>query len=184
MKKITVFLLVSVLVLGLSAIAGAAVVVTLDDETQSTTFTATVAQQASVSVPATVAFSVGNVAIATDSSAQSVTVTQIVLTNGNGIKIFIAADADSFTKPGGFGAVTWASTDVSWVATWSAGGVANNDALGAADVYIEVAQSLANPASLSSSDLVFTLAAKATVDRAGDHELTATWKFESFTPGP
>lgn len=182
MKKFTIFFLVAVLVLGLSGMAGAAVVtLTTPDESQATTFTATVAEQAAVTVPAGVAFSVGNVATSTASSAQTVTVTQIVLTNGKAIKIWLKANAATFTKPGG--SVTWADSDVTWnAATWSASGTGNADTLD--EEYALVATSPANPASLSSTNLVFTLAAKATVDRAGDHTLAATWKFESFTPGP
>ena len=179
MKKIRLFLLVAVLLLSLSVIAGAAVVVTLDDETQSTTFTATVAQQASVTVPSGVAFSVVNVAASTDSDAQSVTVTQIVLTNLQGIKIYLKVYEATFTKPAG--SVTWAVGDISWnAATWS-NGTGSAGTLSSSE-YTLVATSTANPETCSTTTLVFTLAAKDTVDRAGAHTLTATWKFESFTP--
>lgn len=49
--------------------------------------------------------------------------------------------------------------------------------------YTKVADmATANAGEVSTSALVFTLAAKATVDRAGNHTLEATWKFSSFTP--
>ena len=177
MKKITIFLLVVTLVLGVSGMAGAAVV-TLEDTSQTTTFTATVAEQANVTVPATVPFTVNNVSISTTGTGD-VSATTIVLTNGNALKISLSGNAASFTAATG-GTITWAVGDVSWVAgTWTNGtGTPGTLANGS---YIEVAHSNAN-ASSTSSTITFTLAAKATVDRAGDHTLIATWKFESYTP--
>jgi len=182
MKKITVFLLVSILVLSLSAAAGAAVV-TLPDETQSTTFTATVSEQADVTVPATVTFTVTDVTSTTDGTGD-VSVTSIVLTDGNALKISLQGDAAAFTPPAA-GGTTWDVGDVSWAAgTWTNGtgaaGTLNNTA------YTEVASTSANAVSTSST-VTFTLAAKAAADpaiKAGDHTLAATWKFESFTPTP
>jgi len=113
MKKITVFLLVSILVLSLSAAAGAAVV-TLPDETQSTTFTATVSEQADVTVPADVTFPVTDVTTTTDATGD-VSVTSIVLTDGNALKISLKGDAEAFTPPA-TGGTTWDVGDVSWAA--------------------------------------------------------------------
>ena len=182
MKKITVFLLVSILVLGLSAAAGATVV-TLPDETQSTTFTATVSEQADVTVPATVTFLVNDVTTTTDGTGE-VSATSIVLTNGNALKISLKGDAAGFTPPA-VGGTTWDVGNVSWAAgTWINGtgdaGTLNNL------TYTAVASTSANAVSTSST-VTFTLAAKAAANpaiKAGNHTLTATWKFESFTPTP
>jgi len=182
MKKITVFLLVSILVLGLSAAAGATDV-TLPDESQSTTFTATVTEQADVTVPADVTFAVNDVTIATEATG-NVSVTSIVLTDGNALKISLQGDAAAFTPPAA-GGTTWDVGDVSWAAgTWTDG----TGAVGTLDnlSYTEVASTDANAASTSST-ITFTLAAKVAADpaiKAGDHTLTAAWKFESFTPTP
>lgn len=179
MKKLAVLLGV-VLILGLAGIAGATVV-TLPDETQSTTFTASVSEQADVTVPATVTFTVADVTSTTDSTGE-VSVTSIVLTDGNALKISLQGDAAAFTPPAA-GGTTWDVGDVSWAAgTWTNGtgaaGTLN------ASTYTEVASTSANAVSTSST-ITFTLAAKAAADpaiKAGDHTLAATWKFESFTP--
>lgn len=163
-------------------LAGAAfaVVVTLPNESQTTTFTANVTEQANVTVPAAVAWTVPDVASATASADSPVSATTVVLAEGNKLRIEIAPDATGFTAPG-TGAVTWASSNVSWVGTWT-NGTANNTAMSAsANTYVKlVDMTAANTGSLSSTSLVFTLAAKATVDRAGAHTLAATWKFSSF----
>jgi len=164
------------------ALAGTAygVVVTLPNETQTTTFTANVTEQADVTVPANVAWTVDNVSSSTASSSQSVSATTVVLSDGNKLRIEIAPDAADFTAPSG-GSVTWASSDISWAGTW-ANGTANDTSMsGTVDTYVAlVDMTAANSGSLSTADLVFTLAAKATVDRAGAHTLAATWKFSSF----
>jgi hypothetical protein len=160
--------------------SASAVVVTLPDETQSTTFTATVSEQADVTVPASVAFTVGDVSSSTDSAAQTVSATTVVLTNGQALRVELQGDAADFTPPAG-GTVTWAAGDISWnAATWSNGTGASGTLSSAA--YTKLADTDANAASTTTNNLVFTLAAKATVDRAGDHTLAATWKFSSITP--
>jgi len=183
MKKITVFLLVSVLVLGLSAAAGATVVA-LPDETQSTTFTATVSEQAVVTVPTDVTFDVTDVTSTTDETGE-VSATSIVLTDGNALKIWLKGNAAAFTAPA-TGGTTWDVGDVSWLAgIWTNSGTGAAGTLSNAD-YVLVATSADNAPSTSST-ITFTLAAKAAADpaiKAGDHTLTATWKFESFTPTP
>ena len=160
--------------------AASAVVVTLPNTTQTTTFTATVSEQANVSVPASVAFNVTNVSADTNSADQSVSATTVVLSDGKALRVEIQAGAADFTAPSG-GTVTWAAGDISWdAATWT-NGTGSANALSSAS-YTTVATSSANAASLSASDLTFTLADKNTVDRAGDHTLAATWKFSSVTP--
>lgn len=169
------------LVLALSG-AGYAAVVTLTDETGATTFTANVAEQADVTVPAAVAFTVDSISAGTPSSAQTVSATAIVLDDGHKLRISIAPDATDFTPPLN-GTITWASSAISWVGTWT-GGTANDSTMSAtAATYVKlVDMTTANAATVSSADLVFTLAAKAGVDRAGAHTLAATWKFESVSP--
>ncbi len=167
------------LVLAMSGV-GYAAVVTLPNETQTTTFTANVTEQANVTVPANVTWTVNNVSAATNSAAQTVSATVIVLNDGKKLRIELAPNTVSFTAPAG-GTTTWASSDVSWAGSWT-NGTANNASMSAtANTYVKVADmTAANAASVSSADLVFTLAAKAGVDRAGAHTLAATWKFSSF----
>jgi hypothetical protein len=167
------------LVLALSG-AGYAAVVTLPDESQTTTFTANVSEQANVTVPANVSWTVDSIASPTASAAQTVSATAVVLDDGSKLRIEIAPDATDFTPPAN-GTVTWASSAISWVGTWT-NGTANDATMSAtANTYVKVVDmTAANAASVSSADLVFTLAAKAGVDRAGAHTLSATWKFSSF----
>ena len=168
------------LVLALSG-AGYAAVVTLSNETQTTTFTANVTEQANVTVPATVTWTVDAISSSSPSADAPVSAAAIVLNDGQALKISIAPDATDFTPPTN-GIVTWASNAISWVGSWT-GGTPNNGTMSAtATTYTKVVDTAANAASVASTSLVFTLAAKAGVDRAGAHTLAATWKFESFTP--
>jgi hypothetical protein len=159
--------------------AALAATVTLPDTSQTTTLTANVAEQATVTVPAGVTFTVNNVTASTVASNASVTVATIVLADAKQLKISLQANAANFTAPTG-GTVTWAAADVSWAAaTWSNSGVGSTGTLSSA-AYNTVATSAANATACSTTNLVFTLGAKATVDRAGSHTLAVTWKFESI----
>ena len=165
-----VFVLILVLV---TVGAASAAVVTLPNTTQTTTFTATVSEQANVSVPAGVAFAVTNVSASTASSAQSVSATVIVLADGKGLRIEIAPNAAAFTKPAG--TVTWAASDISWnAATWT-NGTGDAGTLSSA-AWTRLVQTTQNSASTTTTNLVFTLGDKATVDRAGNHTLVCTWQ--------
>ena len=170
-------LLVSFLVL-LPVAAFAQVAVTLPNSSQTTTLTANVSEQATVTVPATVTFNVTNVGASTNSASQSVTTSSVVLVDGNSLKISMQANAASFTAPAG-GGTTWAAGDVTWnAATWSNSGVGATGTL-SNSAFNEIATCAANSA-CSTANLVFALAAKSTVARAGNHTLVVTWKFESI----
>jgi hypothetical protein len=170
---------VAVAMLAVSAAAHAQQSVALTDTSQTTTLTANVSEQARVTVPAGVTFNVTNVSSSTAATAASVTVDSIVLaTATKQMKVSLQANAASFTPPVA-GATTWAAGDVTWNApTWTnatgASGTLNNAA------YAEVATCTADAAACSTTGLVFTLGAKATVKRAGNHTLVVTWKFESI----
>ena len=151
-----------------------AAVVTLPNETQTTSFAATVSSQANVTIPAGITFTVTNVSADTASAAQTVNASVIVVPNGNELYFQIKANAANFTPATG-GTVTWAATDVTWnAATWTNGSGSSGTMSSAA--YNLVSLSNANPGSTSTSNLVFTLGDKATVDRAGNHTLVCTWK--------
>jgi hypothetical protein len=162
-----------------AGLASAQTTVTLTDTSQTTTLTANVSEQAQVTVPAGVTFNVTNVAASTAATGASVTVDNIVLaTATKQLKISLQGNAASFT-PSVALATTWAVGDVTWgAATFSTG----TGAIGTlSDVaYTAVATCNADAASCSSTNLVFTLAAKSTVKRSGNHTLAITWKFESI----
>jgi hypothetical protein len=171
-----------VLAAALTLVASAAVAQTaiaLPDTSQTTTLTANVTEQAKVTVPAGVTFNVTNAGNSTAASAASVTVQNIVLaTSTKQLKVSVQANAASFTPPV-VGATTWSASDVTWnAATWTsatgASGTLSNSAYGA------VGTCDADAGSCSTTGLVFTLASKSTVKRAGDHTLVVTWKFESI----
>jgi len=180
MRRLASVLTLGIALMWLGSAAVVAVVVPLPDTSQTTVLTATVGQQADVSVPSSVPFSVLHVETSTDSPIQSVSASSIVMDTGHSLRISIQANAANFTKPTG-GTITWAATDVSWNApTWT-GGTGSTGTLSNTS-YNTVATSATNAAALSTTALKFTLAAKPAVDRSGDHTLVCTWKFEAVVP--
>jgi hypothetical protein len=128
-----------------------------------------------------VSFDVQNIASSTAASAASVSIDNIALdSEDKQLKISLQASAASFTPPV-VGATTFSASDVSWNApSWTnATGASGTLASGS---YNEVATCDADAAACSTNALVFTLAAKSTIKRSGDHTLGLTWKFESITP--
>jgi hypothetical protein len=162
-----------------ASVAQAQVLVTLPDTSQTTTVTATVSEQARVVVPAAVTFSVTDVSLNTAASAAAVTIDRIVLaTATKQLKISLQASASSFTPPVG-GATTWAATDVTWnTATWT--NATGSSGTLSSSTYNTIATCTADVATCSTTGLVFTLGSKTTVQRAGNHTLSVTWKFESM----
>ena len=169
---------------GLAATLGAVsdtqaqVNVALPNSSQTTTLTASVSEQASVTVPAGVTFTVNDTGSATAASAASVSATGIVLaTATKQLKISLQANAATFTQPSG--AITWNASDVTWnAATWtnatgSAGTLSNS-------AYNTVATCTAGASSCDTTGLAFTLASKPTIVRSGNYTLVVTWKFESI----
>ena len=153
--------------------------VLLPDTSQTTLLTANVSEQATVTVPAGVSFNVTNITNPTAASGASVTVSSIVLgTATKQLKVSVQGNAASFTPPVA-GATTWVAGDVTWnAATWT-------NATGASGTlssssYNTVADCTADASTCNTTGLVFTLAAKPTIKRAGNHTLTVTWKFESI----
>lgn len=165
--------------LGCAAAANAQTTVTLPDTSQTTTLTATVTDQARVTVPAGVTFNVSDVSTTTDSANASVTVSNIVLaTAAKQLRVSLQAAAASFTPPV-VAATTWAAGDVSWnAAAWTNAAGAAGTLSSAA--YTPVATCTADVSSCSTNALVFTLAANAAVKRSGNHTLVVRWKFESI----
>lgn len=156
----------------------AALAVMLPDESQQTTFIASVGEQAQVSVPDQIIFDVTNVTVATTAEDLAISATSIVLNEGNALRIELKADAADFADPGS--TVTWAASDVSWDAPVWTGGTGFAGTLSSL-AYTKIAESEANAGTLSNDSVVWTLAPKA-IDLAGDYTLTVTWKFSSFTP--
>jgi hypothetical protein len=161
------------------ATAQAQTTVLLPDTSQTTLLTATVSEQARVTVPASVTFTVANVANSTAANAATLTVDRIALaTATKQFRISVQAAAASFTPPV-VGATTWSAGDVSWnAATWTRATGASGTLSSSA--FTQVATCDPDAADCSTTNLVFTLGAKPTVQRAGNYTLTVTWKFESI----
>ena len=119
-----------------------------------------------------------NVAFATNATA-AVTVDQIVLSSAaRRVQLSVQANAVSFTPPI-VGATTWNAADVSWnAAVWANGAGAAGTLSNLA--FNPVVLSAADPGSVSTAALQFTLAANAAVRRSGSHTLVMTWRVEAL----
>jgi hypothetical protein len=164
--------------------AGAQSVVALPNSSTTTTLTAAVSEQASVSVPASVTFNVTNIAATTNATAQTISIQNIVLASATKqLAVSLIANAASFTPPVA-GATTWSAGDVAWTTpnggpnAW-VNGTRNNGTLSSA-AYTLVATCNADVSSCSTTGFSMTLGPKTTVLRSGAHTLTITWKFESI----
>jgi hypothetical protein len=159
-------------------LVSAQTVLPLPNETGTSTLTATVSEQGSFSVPATVNFNVTNILVATASSPVSVTATNIVLaTASKTLHIMVKGNGPVFS-PSVAATPTWVVADVSWAAAAFANGTGVIGTL--AQTYVGVATCAADVASCGTTTMVFTLAANPAVTRSGAHTLIITWKFESI----
>lgn len=163
----------------MSAESAAQTTVVLPDTSQTTVLTANVSEQATVAVPAGVTFNVTNISIPTAASAASVTVSSIVLSSATRqLRVSLQGNTASFNPPVS-GVTTWLAGDVTWNApTWT-NATGSTGTLSSA-AYNTVAECTADVATCSTTGLVFTLGAKPTVKRSGNHTLSVTWKFEAF----
>lgn len=162
-----------------AAAASAQTTVTLTDTSQTTVLTAVVNEQARVTVPSGVTFTVNDVASATTSSGAAVSISNIVMASSSKqLKISLQADGATFTAPLS-GATTWSASDVAWAAgSWTNATAASGSLSNSA--YNTVATCDADAATCGTSDLVFTLGAKSSVKRSGNHTLTVRWKIEAI----
>jgi hypothetical protein len=153
--------------------ASAQTTVTLPNTSQTSTLTANVSEQARVT------FNVTDIASSTAATAASVSIDNIVLaTATKQLKVSLQGGAASFTPPVS-GATTWSASDVTWnAATWTNGTGASGTLSNSS--YNEIATCTADAATCSTTGLVFTLGAKTTVKRSGNHTLSVTWSFESI----
>jgi hypothetical protein len=159
-------------------LVSAQTVLPLPNETGTSTLTATVSEQGSFSVPATVNFNVTNILVATASSPVSVTATNIVLaTASKTLHIMVKGNGPVFS-PSVAATPTWVVADVSWAAAAFANGTGVIGTL--AQTYVGVATCAADVASCGTTTMIFTLAANPAVTRSGAHTLIITWKFESI----
>lgn len=179
MKKTLMRLSLAACVCLLPSVAAAQIVVALPSSTQSTMLTATVSEQARVSVPAGVSFSVADIGSATAATAAAVTIDQIVLaTATKQLQVSVQAAVPDFT-PSVPLTPTWAATDVSWnAASWTQG--TGSAGTLSSSGYNVVATCAAGVSACSTTQLVFTLGSNGSITNAGSHTLSITWKIESI----
>lgn len=146
----------------------------------SSTMDANVSEQATISVPATYAFAVTDITQNTPvTGSQQVTLSNIVLDDGNSLELWITAGAASFSPAAG-GTVTYSASDVVWAAPTDSGvsGVTGALVNGTAEEVGE--SSSANPAGPLTFTVPFTLNAHSSnIDRAGTETLAVTWTVTS-----
>jgi hypothetical protein len=169
------------LVLLNSCPASAQAVVALPDASRTTVMAAIVAEQYQVSAPKGATFHVARTAGRVSASPVAVSVTGITLPAASPpLRLLLMANAPRFTAPPG-AAETWSAGDITWnAATWTNGtgsaGVLSDTA------YTAVATADEDVASISTTGLTFTLAARPGVRVGGNQTLTATWKIECIGP--
>ena len=168
-----------------STLVSAQTTVGLPDSSQSTTMTATVAEQARVTVPAAGSFNVTDVASSSATGNLTVTVQNIVLSSATKqLTISVKANTASFTPPVA-GAATWSAGDLTWNTGPGGGPNAWQNAVGSGGTlsnaaYTAIATCNADATTCSSTGFKFNLAARGSVKRAGTHTLVVSWKFESI----
>jgi hypothetical protein len=156
--------------------------VTLPSASELTTLTAAVAEQADVSLPAAVTFTVNNVNAGTSQTNLDMTVSNIVLaTATKQLRISLQANAATFTPPATT-SITWNASAVSWSFT---GGSPWTNGTGTAGTlshlaYNTVATCNAAVSSCSTTRLKLSLGSNSSIDRSGTYTLVITWKVESI----
>ena len=138
------------------------------------------AQSVEVSTPVAVNFVVTDVGQTTSASGPAtVSLSNISVPVGNVVRVGIRANTAAFTRPGASGG-TIASDKVHWTIGGSSNGAGWSGQLSSVS-FSTVFESTA-AATTASVTLDFTLSAPGGGILAGDHELVATWKFESIAP--
>lgn len=138
--------------------------------------TASAQESVTISLPATVTFTVSDVSSATVADIDPVTVqfSGAVLNPSRVLRISVIADASTLAGPGGSAMPVSA---VSWTVSGAVGGSGTSGALSSSS-YSRVFQS--NQSAVSGGfDLSFTLAAVPGTLRAGNHTVRLRWKLES-----
>lgn len=159
---------------------GMALSVTLPDEAEQTYMSATICEQADIYVPDMIWFDATDVTVRTDISVSEVNISNISLAPGNALRLELKANSEETTPPEG-GTVAWVAGDFSWLASTWIGGTGHAGTL-SSTAYTVVAESEPNATQLYCGEMFWSMAARPECDRAGAHELWATWKISSFAP--
>jgi hypothetical protein len=171
----------SIVALAMATAAGATDTVALPgNSTQTTELTATVSEQATVTVPTAISFAVVNIGAQTLGSAAAVSVTGILLNTGKNLEISVKAGGDFVTTGSGTG-TAFSAGDVIWTGGtgthWT--GIADSTGL-STSTFKAVATCDGTQTSCSTSDAGFKLKANSAVTLLGAQALTMTWHFASI----
>src|SRR5687767_10694890 len=114
--QVVAAVLLTVAIISAPRAVDAQTVIGLPNTGTTTTLTASVSEQASVTLPASVTFNVTNISGSTNAATQTISIQNIVLaTAAKQLTISLIANAASFSPPVA-GAATWSASDVSWSA--------------------------------------------------------------------
>lgn len=131
-----------------------------------------------ITLPASIAFAVTNVTVATAGSpgTTSVAFSNLDVPNGRVLRISVKADGN-FVPPGG---APIPASNVSWTVGSARNGVGSAGTL-STSTYNQLFQSAAGRRN-GDVNVSWSLAAPGVAIRAGVHRLTVRWKLESITP--
>ncbi len=136
-------------------------------------------EQCVIELPSSVTFVVTNLSTSTSAPAVSIDISNIALASATKqLKLSVRANSAEFTPPTP-GATTWEAADVTWNAGVCSGAEGSSGTMSGSG-FNTVATVTAGEASASTAGLVFTLDAKSSVKRSGNHTLTITWKVEAI----
>jgi hypothetical protein len=130
-----------------------------------------------VNAPGSLSFQVSDVGSSTAGTPTTVSYTGAVLVPGRVLRISVKADSAVLTPPSGAAIPV---SNISWTASNAQGGVGSAGTL-SDTTWGQVFESSPSPIA-GGVDLTWTLAAPGAGIRAGTHQLTLRWKFESVVP--
>jgi hypothetical protein len=139
----------------------------------------TAQEVANVNVPASLSFQVADVGASSTGAPlpTAVSYSAAQLVSGNVLRISVKAESAELTPPSGAGIPV---SKVSWTASNAQGGVGSSGTL-SDTTWGQVFESGLVPIA-GGVDLTWTLAGPGAEIRAGSHQLTLRWKFESVVP--
>lgn len=154
--------------------------IVLPDTAKTSTLTAAVAEQANLSLPATVTIDVNDVNAESARPNQTVTISNIVLASATKqLRLSIRANAPTFTKPPA-SSVTWNASQLSWTSTQAWTNAVYGEGTLSDSAFNVVATCNPGVSSCSTTRLKFILEPNASIRRSGAYTIGITWKVESI----
>ena len=136
-------------------------------------------QSVSVDLPAVVGFVVADVGSSTAGSTTTVSFADASLDPGKVLRVWVKADAASFTPPAS-GASSVAASKVSWSPAAAHNGIGSSGALSSVSWTLLFESDAGQTSGWAEID--WSLAALDGRVRAGNHQVSLRWKLEAVTP--